>query len=278
MKRSFFAAAALAVALLVSGCANVQKASKADSEQAKTFAPVGDKAVLYIYRDESFGSAIKMPVSVDGVMVGETGPKSFLQLTVAPGHHTIMSHTETNPTVDIDAKAGQSYYVWQEVKMGMWAARSLLHIMSTSEGQAGVRKCELLQTFAPGMRMNTANAASPPAAAAPDAPAASPSSAAPVAAAPLPAPAGASNDDTAQAAPAPAQPASGGIAALDDRVSKPMFVAAQDIASKHQCERLLRVRSVDGDDAHFYSACPGSNTPIEIACHGSTCNEAAPQG
>jgi uncharacterized protein YceK len=273
MKRSFFAAAALAVALLVSGCANVQKASKADSEQAKTFAPVGDKAVLYIYRDESFGSAIKMPVSVDGVIVGETGPKSFLQLTVAPGHHTIMSHTETNPTVDIDAKAGQSYYVWQEVKMGMWAARSLLHTMPTGEGQAGVRKCELLQTFAPGMRMAAGNAASPsPAAATAAQPGAEANAA--VAAAPV----AAGDGDATQATAVPAQPASGGIAALDDRVSKPMFVAAQDIASKHQCERLLRVRSVDGDDAHFYSACPGSNTPIEIACHGSTCNEAAPQG
>ncbi|WP_052697588.1 DUF2846 domain-containing protein [Luteibacter yeojuensis] len=265
MKRTFFAAAALAVALLVSGCANVQKASKADSDQAKAFAPVGDKAVLYVYRDESFGSAIKMPVSVDGVIVGETGPKSFLQLTVAPGRHTIVSHTETNPAVTIDAQAGQSYYVWQEVKMGMWAARSLLHTMPAGEGQAGVRKCELLQPFAPGMRTIATTAPTAPAA-----------TGAPVAAAP----AAAGDDDATPAAvaPAPAQAAPGGIAALDDRVSKPMFVAAQDIASKHQCERLLRVRSVDGDDAHFFSACPGSSTPIEIACHGSTCNEAPPQG
>jgi hypothetical protein len=82
----------------------------------------------------------------------------------------------------------------------------------------------------------------------------------------------------APAANSAAQPASGGIAALDDRVSKPMFDAAQDIASMHQCERLLRVRSVEGDEAHFYSACPGTSTPIEIACHGAACTEAAPHG
>jgi len=290
MKRTFFAAAAIAVALLVTGCANVQKASEADSEHAKVFSPIADKAVLYIYRDESFGSAIKMPVSVDGVMVGETGPKSFLELAVTPGHHTIMSHTETNPTLDIDTEAGKAYYVWQEVKMGMWAARSLLHRMSDSEGQAGVRKCELLQTMAPAMRMNAAVAtpareaeAPAPAAAEPvaatqtasaPAPVAQPAAAVEAAPATAAVPAAESEGDSAPVA----QPAPGGIAALDDRIGKPMFDAAQDVASKHQCERLLRVRSVSGDDARFYSACPGTSTPIEIACHGAACSEAAPQG
>lgn len=292
MKRSFFAAAAIAVALFVSGCASVQKASEADSQQAKTFTPMANKAVLYIYRDETFGSAIKMPVSVDGVIVGETGPKSFLQLAVTPGHHTIMSHTETNPTLDLDAEAGKAYYVWQEVKMGMWAARSLLHRVSNSEGQAGVGKCELLQTLAPALRMNSAAATPAPAPAMPAAEPetnASPTSApAPaVAADPAMAPASApapavastpvsADDDVAATTIAP--PASGGIAALDDRVSKPMFNAAQDLASRHQCDRLLRVRDVNGDDAHFYSACPGTSTPIEIACHGAACSEAAPHG
>ncbi|UPG90898.1 DUF2846 domain-containing protein [Luteibacter aegosomaticola] len=300
MKRTFFAAAALAVALLVSGCASVQKASEADSEHAKVFSPIADKAVLYIYRDESFGSAIKMPVSVDGVIVGETGPKSFLELAVAPGHHTIMSHTETNPTLDIDAEAGKAYYVWQEVKMGMWAARSLLHRMSDSEGKVGVDKCELLKTMAPAMKMNAAAAApaveapardAEPAPVAATAPATASATVAPPAPAEEPATAAATPAPVAEpavaAAPAPAdesttapatQPASGGIAALDDRVSKPMFDAAQDLASMHQCERLLHVRSIVGDEAHFYSACPGTSTPIEIACHAAACTEAAPHG
>ena len=68
------------------------------------------------------------------------------------------------------------------------------------------------------------------------------------------------------------------IAAHDPRVGKPMFVAAQDVSSLHHCERLLRVRSIEGDDAHFYAACPSGGAPIEIHCNGTNCHEAAPQG
>ncbi|KAF1004585.1 MAG: hypothetical protein GAK28_03962 [Luteibacter sp.] len=79
---------------------------------------------------------------------------------------------------------------------------------------------------------------------------------------------------TAQDAPPP----SDDIAAHDARVGKPMFVAAQDLSSLHHCERLLRVRSIDGDDAHFYASCPSGGAPIEIHCNGTSCHEAAPQG
>jgi hypothetical protein len=297
MKRTFFAAAALAVALLVSGCANVQKASQADSQNAKVFKPITDKAVIYVYRDEVIGAAIKMTVSVDGVMAGQTGPKSFLQLAVTPGHHTIVSKAENDATLDIDAEAGKAYYVWQEVKIGIIAARSKLHLMSEGEGQAGVGKCELLKTLAPMFRMDSAAtssapvaAATPPASVETAAPASAPTSApvadpapaeATAAAAPVAAATPVAAEPAADTAPAAApatQPASGGIAALDDRVSKPMFDAAQDIASMHQCDRLLRVRSIVGDEAHFYSACPGTSTPIEIACHAAACTEAAPHG
>ncbi|UPG85206.1 DUF2846 domain-containing protein [Luteibacter aegosomatis] len=153
MKFTHLAAAAIAVACLVSGCASVNKASTAANAQAKTFAPITDKAVVYVYRDEIMGSAIKMGVDVDGVMAGETGPKSFLRLALAPGKHVITSHAEKNTSLDLDTKAGQSYYVWQEVKMGVWTARSTLHLMSTADGQKGVRSCDLLETSAPSMRV-----------------------------------------------------------------------------------------------------------------------------
>ncbi len=46
----------------------------------------------------------------------------------------------------IDVEAGKSYYVWQEVKMGVMVARSALHLVSADVGQSGIRKCDLLQT------------------------------------------------------------------------------------------------------------------------------------
>jgi hypothetical protein len=153
MKFSYLAAAAIAVACLVSGCASVNKASDSASAQAKTFTPVTDKAVVYIYRNEILGAAIKMPVNIDGTLVGETGPKSFLRLGVTPGKHTISSLAEKNADLNIDLEAGHTYYVWQEVKMGLMSARTQLHLMPATEGQKGVRECDLLETSAPAMRL-----------------------------------------------------------------------------------------------------------------------------
>ncbi|HXP02220.1 MAG TPA: DUF2846 domain-containing protein [Luteibacter sp.] len=147
------AAAAIAAVSLLSGCASVQKADRNASIQAKTFAPLPDKAVVYVYRDELLGGAIKMPVKVDDLVAGQTGPKSFLQLALSPGHHTIASLSEKDVALPIDVEAGKSYYVWQEVKMGVMVARSALHLVSADVGQSGIRKCDLLQTEAPSLRM-----------------------------------------------------------------------------------------------------------------------------
>ena len=73
-----------------------------------------------------------MTVSLDGKVMGRTGPQTYFLWEVKPGLHEIVSHTENTARVMIDAKEGQNYYVWQEVKMGMWQPRSQLHLRITS--------------------------------------------------------------------------------------------------------------------------------------------------
>lgn len=268
MKINHLAAAAIAIACLVSGCASVNKAGRDASAQAKTFAPITDKAVVYIYRDEILGAAIKLHVSVDGVVVGDTGPKSFLQLALPPGPHTITSRGEKTASLSLDTQAGQTYYVWQEVKMGMWSANSMLHKVDTAKGQDGVRECELLRTDAPAFRISDGSVVKP----------ASPTTSektAEVAAAPTPLSTEPASSDIRTAA---AVQAEGGPASLDSRVSAPMFNAAQNLAAIHQCDRMVRVRSIDGDNAHLFSTCPGGGTALEIVCNGPSCHEGAPQG
>jgi hypothetical protein len=291
----YVASVAIVAVCLLSGCANVVKAGRESSDQAKQFAHVSDKAVLYVYRDEIMGTAIKLPVLVDGVLVGETGPKSFLQLGLAPGKHTIQSVSEVNASVDIDMAAGQDYYVWQEVKMGLFAARSAVHVVNAPVGKAGVMKCDMLVATVPAMRITPSHVMAPETETrAVEAAPVAPTSASASTAVTIPASAPASttarsseratatavtaDSDTALAVNAVDVMPEGTPAVLDPRVDKPMFVAAQDIASLHQCERLIRVRTVDGNNAHFYSACPGSSTPIEIVCNGASCHEGAPQG
>jgi hypothetical protein len=137
------AAGALAVA---TGCASVPMASPELDLAAKRFdKPSADRAHLYLYRNETFGAAIKMPVMLNGQWIGDTASKTFLLLPVAAGSHTLVSKTENDSTLSVKAEAGKSYFVWQEVKMGLLAARSELHLMDEAQGRAGVLECSLAQ-------------------------------------------------------------------------------------------------------------------------------------
>ncbi|WP_266183588.1 DUF2846 domain-containing protein [Dyella humicola] len=144
MLRKMLMMLSLVAMLVLSGCASVPMASKSDDAKAKLFSPSTDKAVVYIYRSETLGAAIKMPLLIDGQTVGDTASKTYLRRELAPGSHVITSKTEVDSSVSIDMQAGQTYYVWQEVKMGMFAARSALHVVDETKGRTEVQRCTLI--------------------------------------------------------------------------------------------------------------------------------------
>src|SRR5687768_7577714 len=115
---------------------------------AKSYAVKPKKANIYVYRNEVMGAAIKMPVLLNGRAVGDTGSKTYLLLEVDPGSHTIVSKTENDATLKLDAVAGRNYFVWQEVKMGLMVARSQLHLVDEATGKAGVGESKLVQPVA----------------------------------------------------------------------------------------------------------------------------------
>lgn len=139
------AAAALLCASLV-GCASVNMGDPKQDAAAKTFAAPSDKAGLYVYRNESMGAAIKMEVAVDGQPIGQTAANTFLYKEVAPGKHTVVSKAENTDTLEVDAKPGKLYFIWQEVKMGLMSARSKLQLMDDDKGRKGVLETKLAET------------------------------------------------------------------------------------------------------------------------------------
>ena len=68
---------------LLSGCASVPMASLEQDTQAKDFSPIPNKAALYIYRNEMFGAAIPMSVSVNGRVLGQTAAPTMRSAGVA---------------------------------------------------------------------------------------------------------------------------------------------------------------------------------------------------
>jgi|RhiMethySRZTD1v2_1073278.scaffolds.fasta_scaffold2302324_2 hypothetical protein len=145
MLKKLLALGALIAVVLASGCASVPMASPEQDTAAKSFATKPGKANIYVYRNETMGAAIRMPVALNGKLVGDTASKTYMVLEVAPGKHTITSKTENDSIVTVDAAAGRNYFLWQEVKMGFAAARSNLQQVDETTGKAGVQECKLIE-------------------------------------------------------------------------------------------------------------------------------------
>jgi hypothetical protein len=117
----------------------------ADS-RAKTFATRPDKSTIYVYRNERYGGAARMTVSLDGRVAGHTGPRTYFVWEVDPGMHEIVSQAENTDTVTITTQAGKDYYIWQEAKAGVWGARTRLHIVTDDVGRNAVAECRLAES------------------------------------------------------------------------------------------------------------------------------------
>lgn len=125
------------------GCASVPMGDASKDAELKAFKPKPGVAGLYIYRNESFGAAVKMDVEVDGKPIGQTAAKTYLYKEVPPGKHTVTSKSENDHSIEVDAAPGKLYYIWQEVKMGLLYARTKLTLMSEEEGKKGVLETSL---------------------------------------------------------------------------------------------------------------------------------------
>ena len=135
--------AVLLVSLVLSGCASVNMGDATQDAAAKTFVAPPNQAAVYIYRNESIGAAVKMDVAINGAPVGQTAANTFLHQMVAPGKLTISSKAENTDALEIDAKPGMLYFIWQEVKMGVLYARTKLHLVDEQQGRKGVLETRL---------------------------------------------------------------------------------------------------------------------------------------
>lgn len=151
------------IALLLAGCAVVPMGSPEEDAEAKTFQPSKNQGSLYIYRNENFGGAVPMTVNVNNRNVGQTGPKTYFKLTVPPGLYSVESVAENTSNVNVQVEANKNHFVWQEVKMGMWMARTQVQQVDEKEGKAGVLESKILATKVPSSEIRPLNARGLPA-------------------------------------------------------------------------------------------------------------------
>lgn len=74
----------------------VAEATPAQRTEALAFAPVADKAALYVFRNQFVGRAVGVNVMIDGREVAQLKSPRFTRLVLAPGAHRIAGYTGTN--------------------------------------------------------------------------------------------------------------------------------------------------------------------------------------
>ena len=130
---------------LMAGCASVNKAPAAVDAESKQFKANASVAQVYVYRNETLGAALSMPVAVDGKVAGSTGPHSFFKFNLPAGSHTITSQGDESK-LTLNTEPGKLYFVWQEVKMGMLSGSSKLQLVPEDQGKKGVAECSQIQS------------------------------------------------------------------------------------------------------------------------------------
>ena len=111
----------------------------------KTFsAPREGSTGLYIYRNSRFGGALKKSVYIDGDLIGESAPMTYIYREISPGEHRLSTESEFGDNdLVINTKAEQNYFVRQYIKMGVFVGGANLELVSEEAGKKGVLECKL---------------------------------------------------------------------------------------------------------------------------------------
>ena len=136
----------LTATLLITGCASVDMASKAESAKAKEFNPPnqGNDGV-YVYRDSFVGKALKKDVWIDGRCIGESAPDVFFYTEVEGGkNHKVDTESEFSPnTLELMFETGKNYFIRQFIKMGVFVGGAGLEQIPEEQGKIAVATLEM---------------------------------------------------------------------------------------------------------------------------------------
>lgn len=141
--QQIFRTAFFGATLVLTACSTAKIADPAEDQRLRTMTPPEDMALVYFVRPSSLGSAIKMGVTCDGTLIGSTHGKRYIFATVKPGKREFVSTAENKDDLVLVLEAGKTYFIEQQVKMGIIAARNRLERLEEAEGQQKLAKCKL---------------------------------------------------------------------------------------------------------------------------------------
>lgn len=133
----------LLTALLIAGCAQLPPSPQ--DIQAKTFAPVPDKAVIYVVRtplDSLHGGGLSLG---DRAHI-TTAPGTYYRWEVAPGVHRIAGFAAANESITLTTAAGRIYFLEHTVIGARQSGPQTTNLRQLDErnGRALVMQAQLL--------------------------------------------------------------------------------------------------------------------------------------
>ncbi len=127
---------------------DAEKGPLADAPAAvKAYSVNPRKAGICIYRKKDLFPAATAPVLLDNVLAGTISAKNHVFREVEPGTHVITARKGKEATLSVDAKAGSTYYIWHEAKMGLFDFRSHLHLVDEAAGIAAIEQGRLMRSL-----------------------------------------------------------------------------------------------------------------------------------
>lgn len=120
-------------------------ASSEEDNQRKQFSPPSQNmSGVYIFRNSSFGAALKKMLYIDDQPIGASAINTYFYREVKPGEHKLSTQTEFgNNDLTIKTESNKNYFVRQYIKMGAFVGGANLELVGEEEGKNGVRECKL---------------------------------------------------------------------------------------------------------------------------------------
>ncbi len=113
----------------------------AQDQDAKQFHSLADKSRIYIYRESAFvASAVKVPISIDNKLVGQSVVSTFFVLDIAPGEHQIGCLATDNSEVNILVKKGEIAYVRNQATGGAFGPGCEIQEVTADVAQPAILK------------------------------------------------------------------------------------------------------------------------------------------
>jgi hypothetical protein len=128
-------------------CGAGEKETNFSQKTDKKAHPMGeqtaDKALIYVLRPTMLGYAIQTKLAVDGQWMGVNRGDSYFYFSLGSGQHYFCSRAENRSVLALKVEAGRTYYLQQDIRMGVMKAQNELTLMDEEKAKEKLEKLHL---------------------------------------------------------------------------------------------------------------------------------------